>query len=666
MKPAIYSSENISLGSQILAEPKSVPMGTDFREMTLQPGASSITDAIIRPDSIVAIQSYALRFIPYVGSAPVMMAIALRQAFYRSSRKDGGTPSTYPIEGDEVTVEVASLLRMLGGVISRAKFFRIFKDEKMDWFVRRTEAEHTFEAGHIKRLPNTYQFRGNLLTPGDASDLLHWLQSNLPQHTLLEVLTQAIQTERDQILAFPFRTPSAADNEFDAAVSVHEVVLVASGLDKLDPMLSSLCDALTNHLIRPESFLSITWYWFRHVLPELGDDMGALYLMSKSCCFVDWSQGKDRDTFWVPGGAGALQAWIGSSTLPGRIPHKKPSLRGRPRIDELKDNSEYVRSWREDRRNLVGAYIERIATRKSELGVDWQLKVNDTQLTQKDVHLRDLISSLIKGSPNYLDMDVLSVFLNNRHLLNLLYRSALFDKETGFCHFDTLVNAEICHFDTLSVDEIRYFDTLVDALNCHFEIVIALKICHFDTVLNILVRLKNSYFLQNNILPPHTDRDIGPQRNVFVPKQTVVAGFFDQGQWDFDQLTQRINPALKDQLLVRADVMSFVSWIIYASLTQQIKSPLSFAVARTLESGTTAGGAAARLAQLSPIDLCKKIHSAKQRLDSGYLGNVSFSGENENDLRQLLDGVESKQAQRDLLQRLIDYIGIQVKEEVQK
>ena len=664
MKPTPFSSTSTLPATQLLLDTPSVPMGTDFRKLTLQPGASGVTDAIIRPDSIVAIQSYALRFIPYMGSAPVLLAIALRQAYYRSSRKDGSSSVAYPGEGDEVTVEVASLLRMLGGVISRAKFFRIFKDEKMDWSVRRAEADHTFESGHIKRLPNTYQFRGNLLTPGDAVDLYHWLRSRLSQHSLVEVLTLAIQTERDQILTFPFRTPSVSDQEFNTSVSVRDVVVKAAGVEKMDSILSSLCDALASHLIRPESFLSVPWYWFRHVLPELGDDMGALYLMSKSCCFVDWSQGKDRDTFWVMGGEGTLQAWIGSSTLPGRIPHKKPSQRGRPREDNVKDNSEYVRSWREDRRNLVGAYIERIATRKSEFGMDWQLKVFDTQLSQKDEILRDAISSLLEANPNNIGLDMLSSFLNKRQLLNLLYRSAVIDKDRGFCHFETLVSAGICHFDTLSIDEIRHFDTLVDALNCHFEIIISQKICHFDTVLNILVRLKNSFFLQNHNLPPHTNRVNAIDRYVFEENLSVVAGNFDKGVWDFRKLSKRINPALRDQLLTRTEVSDFVSWIIYACLTPQITSPLSFAVARTLESGTNAGGPAARLAQLPPADLCEQVRSAKQRLDSGYLGNISYAGDNATELRQFLDGVESKQSQRVLLQRLIDHLGIQSLEEV--
>lgn len=658
MNSQISSPFPCSISSDVLSDNSSVPMGTDINDLLVKEGSAGVTEAIIRPDSIVAIQSYSLRFIPFFGSAPVLLSIALRQAYYRQNRQHNNASSVVPSKPDEVNIEVASLLRMLGGVISRAKFFRIFKDGQMDWFTKRADAEHTFEDGRIKRLPNTYQFRGNLLTPGDATDLYHWLKSHLIETNPTDAVTDAIKTDRDLILQFPFRLPDSPEKMFDQAVSVRDVVLRSSNLSKLDPTLSALCDALSNHLIRPENFLSIPWYWFKKVLPELGDDMGALYLMCKSCCYVDWSAGKDRNTFWVPGGSSTLQAWIGSSTLPGRIPHQKQSQRGRPREDSVKDNSKYVRSWREDRRNLVGAYIERVATRKSEVGTDWHLRVYDTQLSKEDELLRELISSLIEDQADAIYPVVLSSILNNRTALNLLYRSALLSKDEGFCHFETLVNAGICHFDTLSGEEISHFDTLVDAFNCHFETLIAEEICHFDTVLNILLRLKNMIFLPQYTIPPHTDSQISLQSPVLDLEKQVVAGYFDNTGWKFDKLGQRINSALRTQIHARVNSVGFVSWIIYACLAPRIKHPLSFSVTRSIESGTDAGGPAARLAKLNPVDLCKQIMAAKNRLDAGYLGNTFYGASSSADLRLLLDSVESKQIQKEMLQRLIDHLGI--------
>lgn len=132
---------------------------------------------------------------------------------------------------------------------------------------------------------------------------------------------------------FPFRLPAVEDTAlFRPAASVAEVLqsaLESHGVS-LNPTLHGLAENLATHLIRPESFLAVPHYWFRKVLPELGDDLGMLWLMSKNCCYIDWARGHDRDTFWVPGGLSTLQGWIRSESLPKRIPSQDSSKRGRP------------------------------------------------------------------------------------------------------------------------------------------------------------------------------------------------------------------------------------------------------------------------------------------------------------------------------------------------
>ena len=119
---------------RLYLNPNSVPMGTDGAEdleFNLELGASNISEAIMRPESIAAVPSYLLRFVPFVGSGPVFIATALRQAFYRASR-DSGADQLYPKLGDSVKIDVRALLNTLGGAMSRASYFRIFKDGNMD------------------------------------------------------------------------------------------------------------------------------------------------------------------------------------------------------------------------------------------------------------------------------------------------------------------------------------------------------------------------------------------------------------------------------------------------------------------------------------------------------------------------------------------------------
>ena len=266
---------------------KTVPMGTVSGSLQVKIAASNVTEAILRPDSIAAVPSYLLRFVPYVGAPAVLIATSLRQAFYRASREHGAD-QLYPRQGDTVKINVQSLLKTLGNAISRAKFFRVFQQGDMDWFVRRAEPKHRLKDGRIQREPNTYHYRGLILTPGDARDLYDWLLAQAVSLDPIGILSKAISTPRDQILAFPYRLPDRSLSPlFQEPASVHEVVTHAIAQSALDPTLAGLCDRLATHLIRPESFLAVPWYWFQRVLPELGDDLGMLYLMCKNCCYVD-------------------------------------------------------------------------------------------------------------------------------------------------------------------------------------------------------------------------------------------------------------------------------------------------------------------------------------------------------------------------------------------
>lgn len=637
----------------------SVHLEDDPDLLRLSEGSTSITEAILRPGSIVAVPSYLLRFVPYVGSTPVLIATALRQAYYRSTKSHENTDrqedSLFPLQGDEVTVDAFSLLRMLGDVISRAKFFRIFKDGKMDWFVTRAEPEHVFKDGRIQRTANTYQYRGMLVTPGDASDLYNWLIEHQLYNNPAEVLSMALQTSRDKILQFPFRTVAEQESlSIPQATSVHDVVRLALGERRLSAALAGMCDALAFHLIRPGSFLSIPWYWFRKVLPQLGDDLGVLYLMCKNCTYVDWAHGRDRNTFWVPGGLPTLQAWIGSTTLPKRIPHHSTSQRGRPRSEDVKDNSQYVREWREETRSLAGQYLCRVDTRRSDAGQDWLLEVYEPSLTDADERVKEMVYTFLDDHlQDAQSMDLQALF-NDPKAVSLLYKAVHACDNNGICHYETLVKRGICHFETLEVGLIRHFDTLVDALICHFDTLLRENICHFDTILNILLRLKNSDLIKNSYQPPHTS---APDSILEAQKQ-VVEGYFREENWDLDTILTRVNPILAQRVSESLDSKGFVSWLIMGALTPSIKTPLSFAVSKAIESHMDAGGAAARLAALHPGDLCGQVLEAYQRLQAGYYGSSLGHAGVSADLRAYLDAAESTAKKLQLLQRLMDELGM--------
>jgi hypothetical protein len=636
----------------------SVPMGTLSQEseeaFIIDPGASNLTEAIISPESIVAIPAYLLRFVPYVGSSAVLIATALRQAFYRASREHGAD-QLYPKSGDSVTVDVNSLLDMLGNVFSRATFFRVFKSGKLDWFVRRAEPMHRFIDGKVTRAPNTYTYQGMLLTPGDAQDLFAWFQANMTVFEPSDLLAYALECSRNQILTFPFRTPLESEFlHFTDAISVHEVFQSACGLSKLSSSQAILCDRLASHLIRPESFLAVPWYWFHRVLPELGSDLGMLYLMCRNCCYVDWAHGKDRNTIWVQGGLGTLQKWIGSETLPKRIPQEKSSARGRPRKEEIKSQSEYTRNWRKTYRDLAGQYLCRIATRSTELGTDWQLRVNEVQLTQADEIFQGAIYGFLLEPDQSMTPLIWDSFAKNQVLYSLLLRAARYNPQY-LCHFETLVQAGLCQNDTLEATLICHYDTLVDSLNCHFETLVSNDICQFEPIIKILYKLKDTkFFYEITQLPNTTMSSI----DVLDARENQVGGEDFIPGYDLDIILNRINPILRKQIQERQAERSFISWMIYGSLTSKIHNPLSFAVSRTLDTGIDAGGPAARLALLPAHELAKLLLRTQKRIESGYLGWSLLEESGAEDLNALMQTGADSQTQLRLIQRLLDNLEI--------
>lgn len=632
---------------------KSVPMGTESTSVRVEIAAANVTDAILKPDSIAAVPSYLLRFVPYVGSSAVLIATALRQAFYRASREHGAD-QLYPRSDDTVTINVQSLLKTLGNVISRAKFFRIFQQGDMDWFVQRAEAKHRVTDGRIQREPNTYHYRGLVLTPGDAQDLYDWLLAQGLSVDPLGVLSRAITSPRDQILAFPYRLPGDKETTlFTEPASVHQVVSRALSPKPLDPTLAGLCDRLASHLIRPESFLAVPWYWFQRVLPELGDDLGVLYLMSRNCCYVDWARGKDRNTFWVPGGLPTLQGWIRSETLPKRIPHAKPSKRGRPKSEDVNPDSAYTRQWRQANRDLASQYLCRLDTRTSETGTDWQLQVSEVQLTAADESLKQALYAFLFAPPDPVTPEFLSEYVSN----NVLQRGLLQNAEANparLCHFETLVNTGICQNETLSPEEICQFDTLVDGLNYYFETLIEAGICQFDTIIKILNKLKYAPFFKQETIPSKIETgSVGSgDGSVESSSEDIVKG------WDFSQLMRGINPELRKQIEKKGYEKRFLAWLIAGSLNTEIHSPLSFAIATTLENQQVPVAPATRLADLPASELSRLLRKTMTRMQQNYLGPVMNSGAGGEDLASLLQPVADNQERLRLLRRLADALDL--------
>ena len=649
---------------------QTVPMGTEAPvdvaknkhselAINITLGASHVSDAIMRPESIAAVPSYLLRFVPYVGANAVMIATALRQAFYRASRETGAD-QLYPKLGDSVKIEVKSLLKSIGGAMSRASFFRVFQNGDMDWFVKRGEPTHRVKDGQVRREANTYHYRGILLTPGDASDLFSWLVKNMLSTNPLGVLARLLDTPRDEVLTFPFRVPDATkDQPFPQPASVHTVIEKALGMQQLDPTLAGLGDRIASHLVRPESFLAVPWYWFHNVLPELGIDLGMLYLMCKNCCYIDWAHGKDRNSFWVPGGMKSLQGWIRSETLPKHIPHAEPSQRGRPRKAVINDESTYTRQWRENKRQLASDYICRIETRQSETGTDWKLQINDVQLTAADESLKQAIYGFIYAPPETIETLPMQKLMQTPSFQQALLANAKANPNQ-LCHFETLVKEGFCKNETLDTGLICHFDTLVDGLNYYFETLIKVDICQFETVLNILFNLKyTSLFKQNTLSQPHTPvpmndvSEIETDLSEITENEVVVEDLMNP-DWDFKTLFSLLDPKYQAEIISLNLEKEAVAWAIQGCFIINIQNPWSLAVRRTIDLKRGPGGPAERFAELPMARFMELIKNTSYRMEEGYFNPMVLSNGDGEDLLDLINTLDNLEHQKWALRRLKD------------
>ena len=125
-------------------------------------------------------------------------------------------------------------------------------------------------------------------------------------------------------------------------------------------------------------------------------------------------------------------------------------------------------------------------------------------------------------------------------------------------------------------------------------------------------------------------------------------------EWDFDLLLSSANPTLKSRILGSKLESVFLSWLIEASLSEGVHSPLSLAISRTLQTHQPSSLPAQRLAQLPASAFAELVRSVCQRLDAGQAGRFAFVGQGASDLSQLLQGVDDRATQLRLLHRLAD------------
>ena len=324
----------------------------------------SLRAAILRPERIVAVPGYFLRWIPYLGPAKAWIVVALRQAFFFCHGEK-------PMEKRAFEAGSAQVARWSG--LGRRTVWRHLK--ALDQSANPLSAFLTravLESG----ASSTFQFRMTMpLTPGDAAALETWFQHQDGRTTPEKALKAALELPPKALIPFPAEPFETADYR---PRSVQEVALDACGLDRSHPdyaRVAALADQLASRLMPPSDQIILTHYFLRHWLPVLGSGPGWLITVLRDQTYFNRESGELRDR---------VQLNDGYRTMAKALGIQRPKTLGDwlPAVEAFQNGTNRPASAAWQKRQETRAHVSRFLTkadytvdRSGRQGTTWALKV---------------------------------------------------------------------------------------------------------------------------------------------------------------------------------------------------------------------------------------------------------------------------------------------------
>lgn len=279
--------------------------------LALQAAYQSVYDEIVRPDQVIVLPGYFLRFIPLLGVELTWLYIGFRQAAYeagaaRQPGKKFGAP--------------AQKVARYSGMSLRT--FRRYSAKPDTWqrlrgLVTPVEDKPRWQHGsdnHPHRTPRFYRVAMTLpLTPSDELSLRAWLYKRLAEGiSPLAVIQAALETPLDELIPWQANTPSSRDasNELH---SVHNVLSAVCGpISENDrAQYQELADQLAHHLMPPKDLVFLTHYFVTRWLPKLGHGQGWFVVLLRDRCYINPRTGEIRDEARVELGYAEIAGWLG-------------------------------------------------------------------------------------------------------------------------------------------------------------------------------------------------------------------------------------------------------------------------------------------------------------------------------------------------------------------
>ena len=636
----------------------SVPDGSkhdsnDLNEWIQISLGQTLRQVVLNENRKIILPAYLLRYTPFTSPNLIILRAALSQIHYL--HQSGNSSNEF--EQRTVSAKMTEISRWSS--FSRTSIYRLLHEDPCSrWLidVENKGAYQNDEGQHISQ-PNQYLLQPLQLTPGDATDLLKYLDTHHEEwQSVDDCLIALAKIEPRKILAYPYRLPREGDLAQPA--SVLSLIQQHFGLFEMNAERLALIDRVRENLIGRD-FITIPWYVLRNLLPVYGASIITLFMMCQPLLFKQG--GVSRDTFWLPGGEETLIAWTNDRSLAKYFPKANAKGRGRPAGKDGSSDS----AWRKGKRELLSDFFLRVETRKDSHGLaHWKVQVHDYPILSSDErvisNLYSILAELISRGrlSSLLSLFERDAFVDSKSrgmmMLDRLYRSSLIPEEAQtisliasalFSDFVTPDNLCISDFETPVSRLISFFEPPVNQLISENATPALDLFSVFETYLKILYMIKDSIKIIKNANHPPDSASIDIES-----AENQAEG------WNFQQLLRTANPDFRKKIVQESSKQHvFIALLIQSCLNSRVQQPLNLALSKTLKGETNPSAAAIRLSKQRPITLLSVLVMIQTDPNKANFQNDPITQEIVSDIQQLLMGEES-QRQPILLQRLIDFL----------
>ena len=284
------------------------------RKLWMKEKTDSLLELFFRPNRVIGLPGYLLRWLPYLGGTGMSVLTGLRQSFYRKYHHLAVANQEFEASAPEVA--------QLAGV-AKSTFWRTIGSPSLRWFIERVPLKAGEEQWFldpltqtVKRHVNKFCFVNTIpLTPGDADRLAQALIAAGGATQPEAALQQLLASEPKEYLGPMHQAPPSDWTGRDPALStVEAVVMAVSGLTarEIPPELRQLIEKLSLAILSPAGdVVLISQYFWNHWLPRLGHNPSWIVIAMRDRGFVSAATGELRERVYLREGYAELAALLG-------------------------------------------------------------------------------------------------------------------------------------------------------------------------------------------------------------------------------------------------------------------------------------------------------------------------------------------------------------------